>query len=115
MIGIDEDALVCDLAEVYSVFDYHRLPVKLLGTLCSGLGPDSRIGMRIAGRHAPRSTILLAMIRDMMSDALHDEKNRPEHIAPMLFDTHEDETSNKFRTFRSEDDFMKKRSELMGE
>ncbi len=115
MLGVDEGAVICDLAEVYSVYDYRSLPVKLLGTLCSGLGPDSRIAMKMTGRNASRDTILLAMIRDMLSDVLHDEKDKPEHIAPILFGNVPEKTQGKAEVFSSGEDFMRRRAELIGE
>ena len=33
MIASSEDALVCDMAETYGVFDYRALPVPLLAKL----------------------------------------------------------------------------------
>lgn len=43
MIATDEDALICDLAETYHVFDYRGLPLKTAAALASGLRNDARI------------------------------------------------------------------------
>lgn len=42
MIASDEDSLICDLAQVYGIFDYHALPVRTLAALAAGLPEDSR-------------------------------------------------------------------------
>ena len=64
MINFDEDALICDLAETYQIYDYRSLPVKLVATLSAGLRDDSRIKMSAAGIPAKNDTLLLAVIAD---------------------------------------------------
>ena len=64
MIALDEDALICDLAETYHIYDYRSLPVKLVATLSAGLRDDSRIKLRAAGSPVSLNTILLASIAD---------------------------------------------------
>lgn len=48
MLSTDREAVICDMAETYGVFDYKTLPVPLLATLACGLRDNSRIKMRIA-------------------------------------------------------------------
>lgn len=67
MLAADRDALICDLAETYGVFDYRGLPVSLLATLASGLRDDSRIKLKLAGSPVRQDTLLLALA----VDALH--------------------------------------------
>lgn len=64
MIEFDEDALICDLAETYQIYDYRSLPVKLVATLSAGLRDDSRIKMAAAGATARQDILLLATIAD---------------------------------------------------
>lgn len=64
MIEFDEDALICDLAETYQIYDYRSLPVKLVATLSAGLRDDSRIKMAAAGAPAKQDTLILATIAD---------------------------------------------------
>lgn len=66
MIHIDENALICDLAETYHVLDYRSLPAKLVATLAAGLRDDSRIKMKMAGVTASRDTILMGVIADRL-------------------------------------------------
>ena len=67
MIAEDEDALTCDLAETYRIYDRHAVPVRLLATLACGLRDDSRIKMRLAGTRISLDTMLRAVIADRLS------------------------------------------------
>lgn len=67
MISADEDALICDLAETYGIFDYRALPVRLLATLAAGLRETSRIKMRLAGVKHSKIELFLAGIVDRLS------------------------------------------------
>lgn len=64
MISLDEDALICDLAETYQIYDYRSLPVRLVATLAAGLRDNSRIKLLAAGCPVSQDTILLASIAD---------------------------------------------------
>lgn len=64
MIKTDEDALICDLAETYHIFDYRSLPLKLAATLSVGLRDDSRIKMKMANTPIDLDSFLLAVIAD---------------------------------------------------
>ena len=64
MIEFDEDALICDLAETYHIYDYRSLPVQLVATLSAGLRDDSRIKPRLSGSPVPLESVLLASIAD---------------------------------------------------
>ena len=64
MINLSEDALICDLAETYHIFDYRSLPVKLAATLSAGLRDDSRSKMIMADIPVPPDTFILATIAD---------------------------------------------------
>lgn len=67
MLSADEDALICDLAETYGIFDYRALPARTLATLAVGLREDSRIKMHLIGAKVPRKDLLLAAIVDRLS------------------------------------------------
>lgn len=67
MISADPDALVCDFAETYGIFDLRALPVSLLATLAVGLREDSRIKMNLSGVKAKKNEVLLAAAVDRLS------------------------------------------------
>ena len=91
MIRTDRDALVCDLAETYGIFEMKALPGRLLATLCVGLRDDSRIRMRLSGNKIPRSEMLLAgmvdklsMVAWLLSEDGQNGTNRPASVLDAL-------------------------------
>lgn len=68
MIGLGEDELICDLAEVYSIYDYRSYSPKLISTLAVGLGVNSRIRAKQMGITTPLDTLILAAISDNVSN-----------------------------------------------
>ena len=41
MMALDREALLCDLAETYGIYDVRALPVSTLAVLASGLRENS--------------------------------------------------------------------------
>lgn len=115
MIKADEDALICDFAETYHIFDFKRLPVKLAASLAVGLRDDSRIKMKLSGAKASTEIILLASAVDRLSllawmqtkDA-EKGRNRPKSLLEAFVPKETDNTS-----FDSGEDFMKTREALL--
>ncbi len=116
MVGLDEDALTCDFAEVYHVLDWRALPARTAATLAMGLGPDSRIMRKLSGVPVTMDTLLLATI----TDALHvlvwqntkdgaKGRNRPVLIAEKLLDSQTDDEG-----FDSIEAFKAWRDEMTG-
>lgn len=91
MIAEDRDALLCDLAETYGIFNYRALPVDLLATLSVGLREDSRIKMRLIGTKATRCELMFAAAIDRLSLLVwaqtkdgRDGVNRPKSVFDSL-------------------------------
>ena len=112
MLRIDRDAVICDLAETYGIFNYRALPVRLLATLVVGLGEESRIKMRLSGGKVPRRDILLAAAVDRLSliawplsDDGRTGANRPGSILNAILGISEDETNSDVETYDSPEDF----------
>ena len=110
MLKEDRDALLCDLAETYGVFDLYALPVRTLAVLAAGLRDDSRSKMRLSGISVPRRDLLLAAAVDRLSllvwSMSEDAKrgtNRPNSLVAALMG--EAEGSSDVMTFDSPDDF----------
>ena len=115
MIRLDEDALICDLAETYHVFDYRSLPVKLVATLSAGLRDNSRIKLKMAGAPVSLETTILASIADnlTMIRAGFSKDNRSK---PYLFtDAIHGETKQKVKGFKNADDFEATLRRIRGE
>lgn len=66
-----KDKVICDLAETYRIYDYRSVPVPLLATLVSGLGPNSRVGMELDGRRESTLTIYVAELCDMVEAVIY--------------------------------------------
>lgn len=66
MLRLDQDALVCDLAETYGILDWRSLPVSTLATLASGLRDSARIMMRLSGSRLDLHTMMEASSLDAL-------------------------------------------------
>lgn len=64
MAALDENALICDFAEVYHIFNWRALPARTSAALAMGLRPDARIMLRLSNVPIPVNTQLLAIIAD---------------------------------------------------
>ena len=61
------DALLCDFAETYHLYDIHQLPLSTVAVLACGLRPDSRSMMALQGQEMGPETLLLYAIRDYLA------------------------------------------------
>lgn len=120
MLDYDEDALVCDLAETYGIFDYESLPLQTVATLSIGLRGDSRIKMKAAGRKLDTSEALLAMMTDYLALLFwtktkdgQKNRNRPKSIREALENS--DKKTNEIVGFGSAEEFEKARKALLSE
>jgi hypothetical protein len=92
MLALDEDAFICDIAETYQIYDYKRVPCRLLGTLASGLRDSSRIKQKMAGIITDPKTVLLASCLDTLNILVwmrtkdgQEGKNRPKSVAKSFY------------------------------
>ena len=117
MIAKDQNALMCDLAETYHIYDYKSLPLTRVAIFAVGLRNDSRIKMKISGTKYPTDTLLLAAIVDRISLlAWMNSKdgangvNRPKSVLNELLGKEEEKD---IEAFNSPDDFERRRRELL--
>ncbi|VNT15766.1 phage protein [Streptococcus pneumoniae] len=121
MINLDEDALVCDLAETYQIYDYKQLPLNQVAVFAYGLRDDSRIKQIMSDQIVPLETTLLASIVDRLSLSLWLQTkdgqkgvNRPTSIAEMLTKNHKEERDERdYLVFESGEDFENYRKALL--
>ena len=114
---MDEDALICDLAETYNIYDYKRLPLTTVAAFSAGLRDDSRIKMKLSGAQAPADVLLLAMAVDRLSFLVWAQtkdaekgRNRPKSILESF-----NEKENNASVFDSGEDFIKERERLINQ
>ena len=67
MMKLDEDALLCDLAETYQIYDFKQLPLSKVAVFSYGLRDDSRIKMRMNEQNVTLDNLLLAGINDALN------------------------------------------------
>lgn len=119
MLQTDEDALVCDLAETYHIYDWKSYPMRLIATLAAGLRDDSRIKMRLAGCRVRPSFLLSAMTVDALNvlawqqtEDGHKGRNAPERIARILLG---EEDQKEHAAFDTPEEYERRRKEILEE
>jgi len=119
MISLDEESLICDLAETYHILDYRALPPRLVGVLCCGLREDSRIKMKISNMNANVDTLLHALIADKLQILIWQRtedgakgRNFPKSIYEKLINPQKEESN--VVAFSSGAEFDEFRKALMG-
>ena len=116
MINLDEDSLICDLAETYHILNYKGLSLRLVATLSNGLSEDSRIKRKISNRRLSLDTALQAATLDRLTqllwsrteDARHG-RNKPPSVLDML----EHPAERQHKSFNSIESFERKRAQIM--
>ena len=117
MLKTDEDALICDLAETYHIYDWRSFPIRFIATLACGLKSNSRIKTIMGVPENDTATLLLAVIADGINwlvwskteEAKHNQ-NKPESIYDKLIAAEEEETA----AFNSADEFEAARAKILG-
>lgn len=115
---LDSDALLCDLAETYNVYDLKALPVSTLARLSIGLRDNSRIKMKMSGAKAPFETLLMLAILDDLhwlrwsktKDA-QKKRNMPESLLNTFLNGKEEQ---KITAFKTPEEFERRLAELRG-
>ena len=120
MIATDEDALICDLAETYQIYDYRRLPLKMVAVFSFGLRENSRIKMKMNDIEVPFETMLLAGIQDKLNVLIWQQtkdgmngRNYPKSMVAMLTKSQQASKTSDLIGFESSEDFLKEREKLL--
>lgn len=118
MIRKDEDALICDLAETYQIYDYRQLPANLVAVFSVGLRESSRIRMSLSEEKLTIEQTMLAGILDRLSILLWSKTkdgqkgiNQPKSIIESV----NEKPKEKITSFNSGEDFMKFREKFVKE
>ena len=120
MIAEDENALICDLAETYNIYDYKQLPPSKVAVFAMGLKEESRIKMKLSGQKVPLNTLLLAGISDRLSiltwfktEDGQKGRNRPSMLVDSL--TGKTDIKTDVIVFNSGEDFENMRNRIAGQ
>ena len=118
MIKKDEDALICDLAETYQIYDYKQLPANLVAVFSVGLRENSRIRMSLSDEKLTIEQTMMAGILDRLSILLWSKTkdgqkgiNQPKSIIESV----NEKPKEKITSFNSGEDFMKFRERFVKE
>ena len=121
MIVTDEDALICDLAETYHIYDYRRLPVLSVAVFSLGLRQNSRIKMIMSGNRITLVESLLGCAVDRLSILAWQKTkdgskgtNVPQSILEKLLGIDERKSESDTQTFSSGEEFLRERNRLLG-
>lgn len=66
MLHADRNALICDMAETYNIYDLESLPLETVAVLACGLRAESRIKQKLTGVKVAPDIFLLAHIADRL-------------------------------------------------
>lgn len=117
MIKLDEDALICDLAETYQIYNYRQMPPSLVAVFAIGLREDSRIKMKASGlKVTPDITLKSAMVDRlgllvwMQTADAQKGRNRPKSILESLIN---EKPQSEISAFASGKEFEEERQKLI--
>lgn len=114
-MDLDEDALLCDFAETYHIYDIYQHPCEYIATLAVGLRDDSRIMMKLKGLRVSPELLALSCAADSLRTYIWAKtkdgkkgRNRPASILELMETISgggKKETQD-VRGFESGEDFM---------
>ncbi len=121
MLRTDEDALLCDFAETYNIYDLGSLPVKTVAALAFGLREDSRIKMIMAGLKVPVNQMLLAHIADSANfikwtkteAAVNNPSDPPDRLLNVIMGVPQAGDSKNCKGFKTIADFEAARAKII--
>lgn len=116
MVNEDEDALACDLAETYQIYDMRKLSPLKVAVFSCGLREDSRIKKILAGVELDLNTLLLAVCADSLqfmawcqTDNARKNIGRPQSLLQILTGKNESDVVG----FSSPEEFEKHRQAII--
>ena len=120
MLNTDEDALICDLAETYGIYDWRALPLKTVAVLSFGLSDNSRIKRLLAGAKIGLEEMLMAVCADRLGLLVwantkdgQKGRNKPKSILDVLT-TDKVTSTSAFKAYDSGAAFEAARAKLLG-
>lgn len=122
MINKDEEALICDLAETYQIYEYRRLPARLVAVFSVGLRDDSRIKMKMSGKKISDDVLLNAIIADRLTTLVwfktsdgQKNRNRPQSLlSALLGELPQQKARKEVQSFKDGKAFIEYRNKLLG-
>lgn len=114
MLDLDEDAVLCDFAETYHIYDIYQYPCEYAATLAAGLRDDSRIRQKQKGLRISPELFALGICADSLRTLIwfktkdgQKHRNRPPSILEALSGEKQSKKKvNDIRAFESGEAFM---------
>ena len=120
MIDLDEDALKCDFAETYHIYDYRSLPADVAATFAVGLREESRIKQLLrqkeSGQRVSNTELLLSALNDRVGALLSgfgSGEQLPSIVEQCFDETVKKETDDGLERFASGADFEAAKHRLL--
>lgn len=114
MYDLDKEALICDLAETYKIYEFDKFPLNKIAIFAKGLREDSRIRMKMSQSKFNVKESLLAGILDRLTLILYSKTKDAEkgkNYPKLLLD--EAEKKEDLQGFMSSEDFEKMRRKII--
>ena len=116
---LDEDAVLCDFAETYHIYDLYQHPCETVATLAAGLRDNSRIKIMQSGLRISPELFAISVCADKLSTLVwhntadgHKGINPPSSVLKML--RCEQEKEQESRGYASGEDFQREWARLSG-
>ena len=116
---LDADAVICDFAETYHIYDLYQYPCEYIATLAAGLRDNSRIKMKQKGLRITPELFALSMAADRINTLwwwkTEDGRsgvNPPESL--LKYFSGETKRKKQVHTYQSGDDFRAEWNRLAG-
>lgn len=114
MYELDKEALICDLAETYNIYEFEKFSLNKIAIFAKGLREDSRIRMKMSQSKFNAKESLLAGILDRLTLILYSKTKDAEkgkNYPKLLLD--EAEKKEDLQGFMSSEDFEKMRRKII--
>ena len=118
-MAADGDALACDMAETYGIYDIRALPARRLAVLAVGLRENSRIKVKMSGMQVPLGDLMTAAMVDRLSWMVWAQSkdgqrgiNKPEQLVEKLLG-HDEEETKKNVAYEESEDFEAARKRIL--
>ena len=119
MVSLDKDAVSCDFAEYYGIYNFEELGVRKAAIFAAGLPASSRIIRKMSGQKIDQNTALMALVVDDLNTLIWMQtkdgkrgRRRPKSIYKLL--TGEVDKS-KVKAFSTPEAFEKAKRKLLEE
>lgn len=116
MLKLDKEALICDFAEYYHVYNVEELPLSTIATLAVGLREKSRIKMRMASLTYSAEETLLMGILDRLTLLVYSKTKDAQNgrnYPKLLSDQLREQRFEKVEGFTSGEAFEKMREKIL--